>query len=50
LLIGIQPEKVETGLTLSKTLQGRFENYIQTILGKLAEFGVESAQTNRKGV
>jgi hydrogenase maturation protease len=50
LLIGIQPEKVEMGLTLSKTLQGRFENYIQTILGKLAEFGVESNQTNRKGV
>jgi hydrogenase maturation protease len=39
-LIGIQPEKIETGLTLSETLNEHFEKLLKTILEKLREWGV----------
>ena len=39
-LIGIQPEKIETGLTLSETLNENFESLLKTILEKLREWGV----------
>ncbi len=39
-LIGIQPEKIETGLTLSETLNENFERLLKTILEKLREWGV----------
>ncbi len=39
-LIGIQPEKVETGLTLSAALNQNFERLLKTILEKLREWGV----------
>ena len=41
-LIGIQPEKIETGLLLSQTIQENFEEYIQAILNKLGEWGIQS--------
>jgi hydrogenase maturation protease len=50
MLIGIQPEKVETGLTLSGTIRKNFEKYLQTILEKLHEWGVESKRMDLKGV
>jgi hydrogenase maturation protease len=40
-LIGIQPEKIETGLTLSETLNENFGKLLETILEKLQEWGVE---------
>jgi hydrogenase maturation protease len=40
-LIGIQPEKIETGLTLSETLNENFGKLLETILEKLREWGVE---------
>jgi len=39
-LIGIQPEKIETGLTLSDTLNENFERLLKTIMDKLREWGV----------
>jgi hydrogenase maturation protease len=39
-LIGIQPEKIETGLALSETLERNFEKLLHTILEKLREWGV----------
>ena len=39
-LIGIQPEKIETGLALSETLERNFEKFLHTILEKLREWGV----------
>ncbi len=50
LLIGIQPEKIEAGIALSKALMNSLEKYIQTILGKLADWGVEFTRMNLKGV
>ncbi len=46
LLIGIQPEKIEAGLALSKALTNNFEKYMQTILWKLADCGVEFTRIN----
>jgi hydrogenase maturation protease len=39
-LIGMQPEKIETGLALSETLNRNFEKLLHTILEKLREWGV----------
>jgi len=39
-LIGIQPEKIETGLALSETLERNFEKLLHTILEKLREWNV----------
>ncbi|MDH4265892.1 MAG: HyaD/HybD family hydrogenase maturation endopeptidase [Deltaproteobacteria bacterium] len=39
-LIGIQPEKIEIGLTLSDILNENFEKLLKTILKKLQEWGV----------
>jgi len=48
-LIGIQPEKVETGLMLSETIQKNFEKLLLTILTKLQEWGVEVKKKIEKG-
>jgi hydrogenase maturation protease len=47
-LIGIQPEKIETGLTLSETLDKNFAGYLRTILEKLREWGVEFREKDIK--
>jgi hydrogenase maturation protease len=47
-LVGIQPEKIETGLTLSETLSKNFAGYLRTILEKLREWGVEFREKNVK--
>ena len=48
-LIGIQPEKVEVGLTLSATVTENFEKFLKTILEKLREWGVMFREkTNRE--
>ena len=47
-LIGIQPEKIETGLTLSETLNKNFAGYLRIILEKLREWGVEFREKNVK--
>lgn len=39
-LIGIQPETMEVGLTLSDTVNKNFEKFLETILEKLREWGV----------
>ncbi len=41
-LIGIQPDKVETGLNLSPTIQEKLDEYIQAILNKLCEWGIQA--------
>ncbi|MBI5968198.1 MAG: HyaD/HybD family hydrogenase maturation endopeptidase [Deltaproteobacteria bacterium] len=48
-LIGIQPEKIEMGLTLSDTLSENFGKLLNTILEKLREWGVEFKEKNIKG-
>jgi hydrogenase maturation protease len=40
-LIGIQPETMEIGLELSKTIKERFDKLLETVLGKLREWGLE---------
>ena len=40
-LVGIQPETLEIGLKLSKTVMGRFEQLLQAIVEKLREWGLE---------
>jgi len=40
-LIGIQPETMEIGLELSKTIKERFDELLDTVLGKLREWGLE---------
>jgi hydrogenase maturation protease len=40
-LVGIQPETMEIGLELSETIQGRFDKLLETVLGKLQEWGLE---------
>ncbi len=40
-LIGIQPETMEMGLDLSKTIKERFDELLQTVLEKLREWGLE---------
>lgn len=48
-LIGIQPEKVEIGLTLSDTLNENFEKLLKIILEKLQQWGVTFREkTNRE--
>ena len=50
-LIGIQPEKVEVGLTLSATVTENFEKFLKTILEKLREWGVMFREkTNRESL
>jgi hydrogenase maturation protease len=48
-LIGIQPEKVETGLTLSEALNDNFERLLKTILEKLREWGVTFKEKGVRG-
>ena len=40
-LLGIQPEKIEAGLTLSETLHCHLEDFLNIILEKLREWGVD---------
>jgi hydrogenase maturation protease len=40
-LVGIQPEKMDVGLTLSEAVGERFEMLLNTVLEKLREWGVE---------
>jgi hydrogenase maturation protease len=40
-LVGIQPETMEIGLELSKTVMDRFEKLLQVIVEKLQEWGLE---------
>lgn len=40
-LVGIQPETMEIGLELSKTVMDRFEKLLAVIVEKLREWGVE---------
>ncbi len=40
-LVGIQPEIMEIGLELSKTVMDRFEKLMQVIVEKLREWGLE---------
>jgi len=40
-LIGIQPETMEIGLELSKTIKERFDKLLETVLEKLREWGLE---------
>lgn len=40
-LIGIQPETMEMGLELSRTVKERFDELLQTVLEKLREWGLE---------
>ncbi len=47
-LIGIQPEKIETGLTLSETLNENFGQLLHMILEKLKEWGVECREKSLK--
>ncbi len=45
-LIGIQPEKIETGLTLSETLSKNLDKLLHAILEKLREWNVEFREKN----
>jgi hydrogenase maturation protease len=48
-LIGIQPHKIEVGLTLSATVTENFEKFLNTILEELREWGVMFREkTNRE--
>jgi hydrogenase maturation protease len=49
ILIGIQPEKIETGLTLSETLHGNFERLLKMILEKVREWGVTFKEKGGRG-
>lgn len=40
-LVGIQPEKVDVGLDLSTSVTENFEKFLNTILEKLREWGLE---------
>lgn len=40
-LIGIQPEKMETGLTLSESVGRNFDLLLKTVIEKLYDWGVE---------
>jgi hydrogenase maturation protease len=40
-LVGIQPDKIETGLELSETLTGKLDELIDTSVNKLKEWGIE---------
>jgi hydrogenase maturation protease len=40
-LVGIQPETLDIGLELSKTVMDRFEQLLQAIVEKLREWGLE---------
>ena len=48
-LVGIQPDKIETGLTLSGTVTENFEKFLNTILEKLREWGVVFRGKNKPG-
>jgi hydrogenase maturation protease len=50
-LVGIQPEKIEVGLTLSATVTENFEKFLKTILEKLREWDVMFREkTNRESL
>jgi hydrogenase maturation protease len=49
-LIGIQPARIETGLTLSETLNKNFGELLKTILEKLREWGAELREKTVRGV
>ncbi len=40
-LIGIQPQEIDTGLTLSQTIRENFETLLGKIVSRLSEWGVE---------
>ena len=40
-LIGIQPESIEMGYGLTETLKGHLDRFLDTILNKLKEWGVD---------
>jgi hydrogenase maturation protease len=40
-LVGMQPETMEIGLDLSPAVLQRFEELLQTVVGKLREWGLE---------
>jgi hydrogenase maturation protease len=40
-LVGMQPETIEIGLDLSPAVLQRFEELLETVLGKLREWGLE---------
>ena len=43
-LIGVQPEKVELGLEMTETVEGKMGRMLEVILMKLKEWGVEATQ------
>lgn len=43
-LVGIQPKSMETGVELSNEVRNQFEPFIQEILRKLQEWGVEAVR------
>ncbi|MGE5300893.1 MAG: hydrogenase maturation protease [Acidobacteriota bacterium] len=43
-LIGMQPEKLETGLSLSGVVSGRFNDLISAVIAELDEWGIEAAE------
>ena len=43
-LIGMQPEKLETGLSLSGVASARFNDLISAVITKLAEWGIEARE------
>ncbi len=50
-IIGIQPEKIETGLELSETLRANFDALVDAIINKLRQWGIEikEAEENVSG-
>ncbi len=48
-LVGIQPETMEIGLELSKTVMDRFEKLLAVIVEKLREWGVEIKEKEVRG-
>ncbi len=40
-IIGIQPDKIETGLELTGTLKENFDTLIETVISKLRQWGID---------
>lgn len=40
-IVGIQPETIETGLEMSRKIMENFEAFVQTIIKKLSDWGIE---------
>ncbi len=49
-LIGIQPERIETGITLSEKVYKRFDDFLNAAIAKLKEWGVEPECIQSKDV